>query len=285
MPRVKRSDAVWVVALFLSTYGESDVSGQGVEAAPPEETGVTSWQDALDLFQESLGEGMTGPQFRNSLGNARNWFDSHVSRVRAGWKEPGGSASRLPAVARRIRDEWSGRSREEFWEEVRKYAGNQPARSTDPATEPDPGVTWRRYFALLLPVEIGHGYQWLTPLGDAEYAALRESIRLFGVMIPVMVDEDGSIIDGYHTGSALPETRDRLAPQGPKRSLRGGEMGAGPGHERCTAPSHTPGTGRDAGAAERTHGGSEPPRTDRETWAFKGLGEADGCPGVFRCLK
>lgn len=82
MPRMKRSDAFWAVALFLSTYGERDVSGQGVETAPPEETGVTSWQDALDLFQESLGDGMPGPQFRNIIGHARNRFDNHVSRVR-----------------------------------------------------------------------------------------------------------------------------------------------------------------------------------------------------------
>ena len=120
MPRMKRSDAFWAVALFLSTYGERDVPGQGVETTPPEETGVTSWQDALDLFQESLGEGMPGPQFRNSLGNARNWFDSHVSQVREGRKEPEGTASRIPPVARRVRDEWSERPRYEFWEEVCK---------------------------------------------------------------------------------------------------------------------------------------------------------------------
>ena len=42
------------------------------------------------------------------------------------------------------------------------------------------------------------GYQWLSPLSEAEYAALRESIQSFGVMVPVVVDEDGVIIDGYH---------------------------------------------------------------------------------------
>ncbi|MEI8221846.1 MAG: ParB N-terminal domain-containing protein [bacterium] len=42
------------------------------------------------------------------------------------------------------------------------------------------------------------GYQWLSPLSEAEYAALRESIQSYGVMVPVVVDEDGSVIDGYH---------------------------------------------------------------------------------------
>ena len=34
MPRMKRSGAFWAVAMFLSTYGESDASGQGAETAP-----------------------------------------------------------------------------------------------------------------------------------------------------------------------------------------------------------------------------------------------------------
>lgn len=41
-------------------------------------------------------------------------------------------------------------------------------------------------------------YQWLSPLGDADYVALRESIETFGIMVPVVVDEHGSVIDGYH---------------------------------------------------------------------------------------
>ena len=46
------------------------------------------------------------------------------------------------------------------------------------------------------------GYQWLSPLSEAEYAALRESIQSYGVMVPVVVDEDGVIIDGYHRARA-----------------------------------------------------------------------------------
>ena len=49
-----------------------------------------------------------------------------------------------------------------------------------------------------LPADIERGYQWLSPLGDADYVALRESIETFGVMVPVVVDEHGSVIDGYH---------------------------------------------------------------------------------------
>ena len=49
-----------------------------------------------------------------------------------------------------------------------------------------------------LPADTERGYQWLSPLGDAEYVALRESILTLGVMVPVVVDEHGSVIDGYH---------------------------------------------------------------------------------------
>ena len=50
----------------------------------------------------------------------------------------------------------------------------------------------------MVPADIERGYQWLSPLGDADYFALRESIETFGVMVPVVVDEHGSVIDGYH---------------------------------------------------------------------------------------
>ena len=49
-----------------------------------------------------------------------------------------------------------------------------------------------------VPADSEQRYQWLSPLGDAEYAALRESIQSYGVMVPVVVDEDGCVIDGYH---------------------------------------------------------------------------------------
>ena len=49
-----------------------------------------------------------------------------------------------------------------------------------------------------VPADSEQRYQWLSPLGDAEYVALRESIQTFGVMVPVVVDEHGSVIDGYH---------------------------------------------------------------------------------------
>jgi ParB-like chromosome segregation protein Spo0J len=43
-----------------------------------------------------------------------------------------------------------------------------------------------------------NGYQFLPSLSLDEYEALRESIRKYGVIQPVIVDEKGTVIDGYH---------------------------------------------------------------------------------------
>lgn len=41
-------------------------------------------------------------------------------------------------------------------------------------------------------------FQFMPPLLPSEYAALTESIRAHGVQVPVIVDENGAIIDGHH---------------------------------------------------------------------------------------
>lgn len=41
-------------------------------------------------------------------------------------------------------------------------------------------------------------YQTMPPLPGEDFAAMRESIRSTGVTTPVIVDEDGNIIDGHH---------------------------------------------------------------------------------------
>ncbi|MDR1979044.1 MAG: helix-turn-helix domain-containing protein [Synergistaceae bacterium] len=48
-------------------------------------------------------------------------------------------------------------------------------------------------------------YQFLQPLQLDEYEALRESIRKYGVIQPVITDEDGKIVDGYHRAKVCKE--------------------------------------------------------------------------------
>jgi ParB-like chromosome segregation protein Spo0J len=48
-------------------------------------------------------------------------------------------------------------------------------------------------------------YQFLPSLNLDEYEALRESIRKYGVIQPVIVDESGVVIDGYHRAKVCKE--------------------------------------------------------------------------------
>jgi ParB-like chromosome segregation protein Spo0J len=66
-------------------------------------------------------------------------------------------------------------------------------------------------------------YQVLPPLSDDEYAALKDDIRQNGVQIPVVEDEEGSLIDGVHRVRACEELRTEGVdvPAYPRVVLRG----------------------------------------------------------------
>ena len=48
-------------------------------------------------------------------------------------------------------------------------------------------------------------YQLFDPLTDEEFAALKEDIAEHGILVPVEVDEDGSLLDGHHRARAWGE--------------------------------------------------------------------------------
>lgn len=48
-------------------------------------------------------------------------------------------------------------------------------------------------------------YQLLPPMSQSEYLALLEDIRVHGVIVPVIVDEEGNLIDGHHRARACEE--------------------------------------------------------------------------------
>lgn len=50
-------------------------------------------------------------------------------------------------------------------------------------------------------------YQLMTPLSPDEYKRLRDDIRENGVVVPVVVDEEGNLLDGYHRRRAAAELR------------------------------------------------------------------------------
>jgi ParB-like chromosome segregation protein Spo0J len=64
--------------------------------------------------------------------------------------------------------------------------------------------------------EITGPYQVMPPLTLEEYQALETSIREHGVLTPVVTDESGDIIDGYHRD----EIGTRLGVKVPRRTVR-----------------------------------------------------------------
>ena len=82
-------------------------------------------------------------------------------------------------------------------------------------------------------MEISHKYQVMPPLTSEEFEALKEDIAENGVLVPVVIDADGVIIDGhyrvqaYHEllaeGNDVPmyptETRSDLTTDAEKREL------------------------------------------------------------------
>lgn len=50
-------------------------------------------------------------------------------------------------------------------------------------------------------------YQLLPPLGPEEYRSLKEDIREHGVLVPIVEDEDGTVLDGYHRLRAVHDLR------------------------------------------------------------------------------
>ena len=119
MPRVTRSEALWIVALYLSNHGQQVDDGP---ALPPATLGTESWAEAYEIFYAALADGRTERTFRNTLKNARDLFDGHVASGRAGWMDGAGTPQRLTSAASRVFREWSGRSEAEHWAEVRPYA-------------------------------------------------------------------------------------------------------------------------------------------------------------------
>jgi hypothetical protein len=66
-------------------------------------------------------------------------------------------------------------------------------------------------------------YKVMPPLGDEEFRALKEDIAENGVLVAVVTDEDGNIIDGYHRLRACEELfgEDRIAGGYPIDERRG----------------------------------------------------------------
>jgi 5-methylcytosine-specific restriction protein A len=114
-----RSKEMWLVAYFLSKYGES--AGKGTPL-PPAELGTDQWNVAYRCFYENIAEGRPIRSFERSLKNARDAYDSHLpSSGREGWKTTEGNPNRLTPLAAKIFAQYNSFDRPQLWKEVEKY--------------------------------------------------------------------------------------------------------------------------------------------------------------------
>jgi len=108
---IERSHSMMIASYWLSRCGVRQSEGP---ASPPAALGVGTWKAAYDCFFDAMGDGRSPTQFRNSMKNARDTFDTLFDNGRIGWIDRDGQQPSLSSSFRRIHEEWIDRSDEEL---------------------------------------------------------------------------------------------------------------------------------------------------------------------------
>ncbi|WP_374629227.1 HNH endonuclease [Pannonibacter indicus] len=118
----KRSDDMILVGYFLSRC--TDFS-DGKVPRPPTSLGVDSWNGAYDLFFDALSDGRSQQQFRHTLRNTRDIFDSLFDNGRKGWSDGQKRGSELSERDRAVHEQWIRNSDEDLFRKVREFLVEQ----------------------------------------------------------------------------------------------------------------------------------------------------------------
>lgn len=118
----KRSDDMILVGYFLSCC--TDFS-DGKVPRPPTSLGVDSWNGAYDLFFDALSDGRSQQQFRHTLRNTRDIFDSLFDNGRKGWSDGQKRGSELSERDRAVHEQWIRNSDEDLIRKVREFLVEQ----------------------------------------------------------------------------------------------------------------------------------------------------------------
>lgn len=114
---VTRSKEIWLVAFFLSKFGNSS---KNMNTLPPIELGVSNWNVAYRMFYDSLNQGRSRLSFEHSLKNARDSYDSIIgTSSRIGWRNEERKPIKLEKTAQEIFDEYSNADRQFLWEKIK----------------------------------------------------------------------------------------------------------------------------------------------------------------------
>lgn len=101
------------VGYFLSRLGVDK---------PPVQLKVSSWAEAYARFYATFGGNKTENEFRNSLKNLRDHFDSHLPNSRTGWMNGKNQPQQLSNSNRQVFEELGRLNEEELWQRIRPYA-------------------------------------------------------------------------------------------------------------------------------------------------------------------
>lgn len=101
------------VGYFLSRLGIDE---------PPNELNAKTWKEAYLKFYGTFGLGKTEAEFKNSLKNLRDHFDSHLNNNRVGWMEAKNLPQQLSSTNQEVFDELQKLSDDKLWNRIRNYA-------------------------------------------------------------------------------------------------------------------------------------------------------------------
>lgn len=101
------------VGYFLSKLGVN---------APPKVLEASSWKEAYSKFYGTFGGDKTEVEFKNSLKNLRDHFDSHLDNERTGWMAEDGQPQKLSTANQEVFDRLHKLTDAELWDHIRPLA-------------------------------------------------------------------------------------------------------------------------------------------------------------------
>ncbi|URQ99425.1 hypothetical protein LOC50_03685 [Pseudoalteromonas sp. SCSIO 43095] len=101
------------VGYFLSRYGVKE---------PPSILEASSWKEAYSKFYATFGSDKTEVEFKNSLKNIRDHFDSHLDNKRTGWMSEDSHPQKLSAANQEVFDRLQRLTDTEIWNRIRPLA-------------------------------------------------------------------------------------------------------------------------------------------------------------------
>lgn len=103
------------IGYFLSRCGLDE---------PPKQLNVKNWHEAYLSFYEKLNNGKNKKEFKNSLKNIRDHFDSHLNNSRRGWFDDNGIPDKLPEQYIFVKNYLSSLSDDKLWDYLEHYSDN-----------------------------------------------------------------------------------------------------------------------------------------------------------------